>query len=321
MNLDVSLIRKLHRRLHRRHKKTGDRGLHAIGLGPAKSGGAVDASRPKAIIYLVKKKKAAGRVPKKHLIPKIVSVFLVVGKGKNKRRKRFCYPTDVIEIGPEIKLTGLKATTAAGQFFTVSALVKWGQPVIYGALSVGHAVQAGVGSSVNVALPGGGIAPAIVVAFTTGTATLDASLIKFTAPIDTLLPAPGTALPPNPPSNDDLATLASNGADATTCSMFGKFPIVLQVYVPSIQISDGAYNLTDIVMAQGNPKTFRHGASGSVWLKSVDGTPLAIQVAGAPDDQSSQQFIYGFAQPFSEYMDWAQLQDPVHGSLQLISVL
>jgi hypothetical protein len=44
-------------------------------------------------------------------------------------------------------------------------------------------------------------------------------------------------------------------------------------------------------------------------------------VAGAPDDQSSQQFIYGFSQPLSEYITWAQLQDPVNGSLQLISIL
>jgi hypothetical protein len=322
MKLDVPLIRRIHRRLHSRHQKTGDKGLLAVGLGRAKKGGGFDASRPKAVIYLVKKKKPDHRVYPKHAIPKLVPVFLEVATGKKKRRKKFWFSTDVIEIGSKVRLTCLRADSVSKKFFTVGALVSWGNPVIYGVLSVGHGVPAGVGSGVTVTLPGASSVAAEVVAFTSGPATQDASLIKFTQPIPSLIPPPGAALPPTPPSYNDLATMASNGVDAISCTLSNRLPIVLQVYAPSIPIDDPPYTLTDVVMAQGNADTFEEGTSGSVWLKSDDGTPLAIQVAGAPDTTNPPPvFIYGFAQPLSEHFNWANSQKGVKGTLQLISIL
>jgi hypothetical protein len=321
MRLDTRLIRRIHHRLKRRHKKAGGKGLLAVGLGWPEKSTTSEGIHPRTIVYLVK------RAAHKRKIPSHAVGYMIHGKGEKKRRKYYRFPIEVIEVGPKTVLTCFRADSPTGDFFTLGALVKWGSASgpNYGALTVGHGVPPNVPSSVKLTLDSGATVTGSVVAATSKPFWLDAALIKFgpDVPLSALLPPAGTPSPPIP-SSDDLDDAADQNLGAASCNWTDLLPIGLRAYFPTQAIiDDGAY-LTEILLAQGADGTFAPGTSGSVWM--ISPAALAIQVAGTETSRlpngTIHNWIYGFAQPMCEYVNWAKNLDIVNSQpFQLLGIL
>jgi hypothetical protein len=157
-------------------------------------------------------------------------------------------------------------------------------------------------------------------------AWLDAALIQ----VPGVTPQTFAPLVPPPPGGlslpaldiPDLSADAAYHAQGVSLPTTGTVSIGLLAYFPTQQIIDAGYNLREILMVQGPNNAFQPGTSGSTWMVST--ATIAVQVAGTAATQFPNgqigNWVYGYAQPMSEYVKWAQ---NVVGAVpfQLIAVL
>jgi hypothetical protein len=133
-------LHAIHQRLFKRQRRTGDRGLIAVGIGWAMKAGKPDSERGLGVLYLVKhKKKLAGS----RRIPKRITVFLTKGRGARRRRYRATFSTDVVEMLKPARPTGF-LLDGGTDLFTGGAVVYWPEADgsrAWGLLSVSHGVQ------------------------------------------------------------------------------------------------------------------------------------------------------------------------------------
>lgn len=320
----------------------GDKNLRAIGLGWAMKGGRHDPSRGQVLVYVVRKKKKLSSIPEAQRIPRKVTLYVTVGKGKNRRRRRVVMQTDVVEI-PRAIQTGAEAVVnnqdGTQSKFTAGALVRWGQnPFSWGLLTVAHGVAnvalglIGAAPNVNISFPG---VPApingTVLAQTQETDPLDAALIGIApdivaAQLAAFLPAPDAPLPtvrtPEQLQEDGMEGQPA-GFSLTTD---GWRPFVITAYVPNPApdlIENGPNRRPLLLVHSHDNYVFVPGTSGSVWV-GAGNVVDAIEIATIPDRNDNGVLMHmadRLGQPVQQYLDWAASLPCVGGNeVQLVAV-
>jgi len=303
----IPFIRRVHRRVLRRHRAKGDSGIVAVGIGWPLKKGHVDTSRGLCVLYLVRQKKR--RPPTKHRIPAKLAFFITRRRGEESRRTRVWYGTDVIEAKPA-RQTGVMMD-GGQEYLTGGVLLRWqnaqGAPC-WGILSVGHAV-----SDANVLISPPGQSPFYgrVIAQTSLQSFLDAVLIQIDS-MDVVTKLRNFMPPPGAPpfvcrTLDELfddghrtfptGVLRAIGSNRPF-QIFGYFPSE----DPSTVMINGAPNRLHLLIALGRDQTFAPGTSGGAWVAA--GSALdAIQIAGYPNT-----YARGIGQPMIDYVQWAKSQ-------------
>ena len=317
----TELIRRVHKRLLKRHSSPRNKNLLAVGLGWAFKKGKPDPQRGLSFIYLVRKKKK--RPPANERIPPTV----VVMNSDGKRRRRITLKTDVVAIGKVVP-TGFQAEPQWNdEVFLVGALVSWGEPgnLSWGLLTVGHGLvgRANNDRSITVVLPEPPPIVGTLFRSTLSTDPIDAALIRLNNPADVArfnayLPADGKPL-----SIRTLDQLWEDGAEAnsggTTLTASPPPSFAIQAYYPtqdpSKPIIPETPNRIDLLQVSGVRNEFRKGTSGAVWL-AASGEVDALQVGA-----NEGGFDKGFGQAMQACLDWANTQVPgIDQPVQLMAV-